>query len=416
MADVLRAPTGPNDLVNATGIVNAFAVDVLHQAAGNRNLVFSPASIVTALAMARAGARGDTAVEMDTVLHAPDLAGLLGAMNALDIALVSRGGWFLDPNTDPPVRHEVTLRSVNAPFAQTGYPLQPAYLDALAASFGAGLREVDFRADPPGAKGEINGWVSDRTEARIPALLSPADITRLTRLVLVNAIYLKAPWTNPFDPGDTQSGQFTRADGTTVEVPMMHLVSSNTGPTFPAARGKGWVAVRLPYLGDELAMTIIVPDNLRTFESSLSPRTLTQLTQVTWESDREGLPAYNRVDLAMPKFSLKTATDLAETLQALGMPAAFDPSRADFTGIASPDQTGEPGLYIAKVIHEANIDVDEKGTEAAAATAVDVATAGPGDQRKPVVIRADQPFLFVLTDVKSGTVLFIGRVADPSTR
>jgi serpin B len=234
--------------------------------------------------------------------------------------------------------------------------------------------------------------------------------------VLVNAIYLKAPWTNPFDPGDTKSGSFTRADGSTVKVPMMHLVSSNTGPTFPAATGKGWVAVRLPYVGDELAMTIVVPDNLRTFEAGLSPRLLTQLTQVTWESNGEGLLEDNRVDLTLPKFSLKTATDLAGTLQALGMPSAFDPSRADFTGIASPDQTGEPGLYIAKVIHQANIDVDEKGTEAAAATAVVMATAGPGDQRKPVVIRADQPFLFVLTDTTSGTVLFIGRVADPSTR
>jgi serpin B len=411
---VPRAATGPNDLDTAGTIVNRFAVDLLHREADGKNLVFSPTSIVTALAMARAGARGTTAAEMDQVLHDGGLDPLLGAVNALDQALAGRSSWVLDQNTDPPTSHEVALRSVNASFAQAGYPLEKDYLDVLAARFGAGLRLVDYRADPNGARQLINGWVSDRTEQRIKELLKEPDVTGLTRLILVNAVYLKAPWRDPFRPKDTRSGRFTRADGSTVTVPMMHLESTNTGPTFPAATGEGWVAVRLPYMGEQFAMTIMVPDDLKAFEKRLDAGMLTKLTQQTWERDRQGVLEDNRVVLTLPKFSIASDTNLKDVLEAMGMPTAFDLAAADFTGIANPDRTGEPGLYIAKVIHQANIDVDEKGTEAAAATAIVMATAGPGDQRTPIVVRADHPFLFVLTDVASGTVLFIGRVADPA--
>jgi serpin B len=194
----------------------------------------------------------------------------------------------------------------------------------------------------------------------------------------------------------------------------MHLVSSGLGPMMPAATSKGWAAVRLPYLGNQLAMTVIVPDDLEAFEKTLTAARLAELTQVSYEGSQEGTLEDQKVDLSMPRFSLASDMSLGETLAAMGMPTAFDPTSADFTGIASPDRTGEPGLHIAKVIHQANIDVDEKGTEAAAATAVSMATGGPGDESKPIVIRADRPFLFVLTDVPSGTVLFLGRVADPA--
>ena len=412
MADVPRDPTGPNDLATAAAMVNGFAVDLLHRTSGGTNLVFSPASIAAALAMARAGARGTTATEMDSVLHASSLDSLLGAANALDLALASRSGWVLDQNADPPTAREVTLRSVNASFVQAGYPLEADYVDVLAARFGAGQRLVDFRADPAGSRRLINSWVSDRTEHRIPELLKEADVTALTRLVLANAIYLRAPWASPFDPSETKPGTFTRAGGSSVTVPLMHLASTNTGPTFAAAEGDGWAAVRMPYLGEQLAMTIIVPNDLRAFEKGLTAARLGELTRTTW-GDGQGVLEDNRVVLTLPRFSIATALDLKQALVAMGMPAAFDDNAADFTGIARPDRTGEPGLFIAKVVHQANIDVDEKGTTAAAATAVVMATAGPGDQRTPIVVRADHPFLFVLTDVPSGTVLFIGRVADP---
>ena len=414
MADVPRAAPGPTDLHAASTLVNAFAVDLLHESADGNNLVFSPTSIVTALAMARAGARGTTATEMDAVLHDRSLEALLAAVNALDVALAGRSGWVNDQNEDPPVAREITLRSVNAAFGQAGYPLETNYLDTLAAQFGAGLRLVDFRADPDASRRLINAWVADRTEQRIKELLAGPTVDSSTRMVLVNAVYLKAPWESPFDPGDTRKGSFTRADGTKVSVPFMHLVSSGLGPTLPAATGKGWAAVRLPYLGQQLAMTIIVPDDLEAFEKTLTAARLAELTQLSYEGSQKGVLEDRKVDLSLPRFSLASDLDLGETLATMGMPTAFDPTNADFTGIASPDRTGEPGLHIAKVIHQANIDVDEKGTEAAAATAVSMATGGPGDESKPIVIRADRPFLFVLTDVPSGTVLFLGRVADPA--
>ena len=197
---------------------------------------------------------------------------------------------------------------------------------------------------------------------------------------------------------------------------MMHLESSGLGPTFPVATGTGWSAVRLPYLGsqsaqngsDELAMTIVVPNDLAAFEKGLAAA---QLADLTTTKDEGGLLVSHKVSLTLPRFSIDTRFDLRTTLKAMGMPLAFE-QQADFTGIATLPE----GLYIGKVIHQANIDVSEKGTEAAAATAVLGMTGGPGDTSKPVVVRADRPFLFVLTDVPTGTVLFMGRVADPSVK
>jgi serpin B len=422
-ADVPRAALGPDDLGRAAASVNGFGVDLLHQIAKpGQNLVFSPASIVTALAMARAGARGQTATEMDEVLQSAGLEQLLGAMNALDLALASRSGWFVDEaaGTDPPTKREVVLQSVNAPFAQAGYPIEGAYLDALAADFGAGLRQVDYRNDPNAARQAINAWTADRTAGRIQELLSSGDVDGLTRLVLVNAIYMKAPWQSPFDPADTKTGTFTRVDGSKVQVPLMHLASTGLGPTFPAAKGDGWVAVQLPYLGaaggrDGLAMTVVVPDDLKTFEAKLDAATIAQVTQsASWQASGTGDLVGHKVDLTLPRFSVKTSANLNDPLKAMGMPAAFDPLKADFTAMANPARTGEPGLYIGRVIHQATIDVDEKGTEAAAATAVEMVTGGPGDESAPIVIRADHPFLCFVTDLATGAVLFMGQVADPS--
>ena len=415
VGDVPRAAAAPAEAKKATAAINAFGLDLLRRAGTpGANVVLSPTSIAFGLAMARAGARGETAAQMDAVMRYAGAQKFADAMNALDAALAARSGTFNGMGGDA---LDVTLRMANATYAQQGMPIERSFLDALAAQFGTGVRLVDYAADPEAARRVINAWVKKQTDDRIPELLKPPDVTNLTRIALVNAIYLKAPWLDPFDPRDTAPGRFTRADSSRVTVPMMHLESSGLGPNFPVATGTGWRAVRLPYLGsrserygtDELAMTIIVPDDLAAFERSLTAGTLADLTNA---KDAGGLLDLRKVILTVPRFSIDARFDLGEALKAMGMPLAFDRQRADFTGIATLPE----GLYIAKVIHQANIDVDEKGTEAAAATAVLGATGGPGDTSKPVVIRADRPFLFVVTDIPTGAVLFIGRVTDPSAK
>jgi len=286
----------------------------------------------------------------------------------------------------------VTLRSVNAPFAQRDYPLETAYLEALAERFGAGLRQVDFVGDPEASRGAINAWVNDQTEARIPELLAEGTIDEATRLVLVNAIYLKAPWSEPFFEEATRDEPFTRLDGSQATVPMMH-----GGGYHPYAEGDGWQAVQLGYAGDGLAMLVIVPEDLVAFEATLDGAALDRIAASMDTVD---------VSVGLPRFSVETALDLGDTLAALGMPAAFDPGAADFSGMTTADR-----LYIGKVVHQANIDVDEKGTEAAAATAVAMAAgAAPGE---PKVLLADQPFLYALRDMDSGAIVFLGRVTQP---
>jgi serpin B len=270
--------------------------------------------------------------------------------------------------------------------------LEQAYLDALASRYGAGLRLVDYVKATEAARKAINGWVSDQTEQRIPELLVPGVLTQDTRLTLVNAIYLKAPWLEAFQASATSAGIFTKADGSSVSVPFMHQTAG-----LRYAKGDGWQAVELPYAGGSLAMTVILPDNLAAFGQTLDATTLDTITSAL---------ADTQVTLALPKFSIETKVQLGELLSALGMPTAFSGS-ADFSGITTAEQ-----LAISDVIHQANIDVDEKGTTAAAATAVVMrATGMPAE---PVSVAVDRPFLFALRDVPTGTILFLGRVADPS--
>ncbi len=389
-ADVARAAADPGDALRAAAAVDAFGLDLYRAIApGRTNLVFSPASISLALAMARAGARGVTASEMDAVMHGAAADDHAGWLNALDQALATRSETFRDESgKDVPV----TLRIANAPFAQAGMPLGKSYLEALAERFGGGLRLVDYERQTERARGLINGWVDAQTEHRIPELLDPGVLTPATRLTLVDAIYLKAAWETPFPVDATTAGTFTRADGSTVQVPFMARTAS-----LRYASGSGWRAVEIPYVGGSLAMTIIVPDDLAAFEPTLSAGTFAAITGALGDTE---------VALAFPRFGIETKTDLAATLAALGMPSAFD-DRADFSGITTAER-----LEISDVVHQATIDVDEKGTEAAAATAVVMrATAMPAE---PVSLRVDRPFLFALRDVPTGSILFLGRVGDPS--
>jgi serpin B len=396
---VARSSAPPDAASIAAQAANAFGLDLyLRLALVGGNIVISPPSIVLALAMARAGAHGATADEMDVVLRSIGSDDSAPALNALEAALASRSTTVRD---DAGNDLDVTLRIANAPFAQRGMSIEPGYLDALASRFGAGLRIVDYRADPEGARGHINGWVSEQTERRIPELLAPGTIDALTRLALVNAVYLKAPWANPFAVETTRSAPFTTADGATVQVPFMSLSESVAYAEGSASDGGAWHAVELPYLGGSLALTVIVPDHLAAFESALTPGRLASVV---------GALRPRPVILALPKFRAETRADLGDLLGAMGMRLAFDPTRADFSGIT----TGE-ALYVSRVVHQANIDVDEAGTEAAAATAVVMrATGALADA--PVTLRVDRPFLFALRDVPTGAVVFLGRVSDPSSR
>ena len=389
-ADIPRASAAPADAAAAGTAITAFGLDLYRAVAdGKANVVLSPASIALALAMARAGARGQTAAEMDAVMHGLASDDNATWLNALDQALATRSGTFKD---DSGTDLAVALRIANAPFAQQAMPLEKAYLEALASRYGAGLRLVDYETATEAARKLINGWVDDQTEQRIPELLVPGVLTTETRLTLVNAIYLKAPWLTPFPADSTKPGSFTLAGGSTVDVPMMA-----TSAAMRYAAGTGWQAVEIPYIGGSLAMTVIVPDDLATFEQAL---TADQIASIT-----AGL-VRTQVALSLPKFSIETKAELADILSALGMPSAFD-ARADFSGITQAER-----LQISDVIHQANIDVDEKGTEAAAATAVVMrATAMPAE---PVTLTVDRPFLFALGDVPTGAILFLGRVADPS--
>ena len=393
VADVDRAPAGFVDARSAADAVDAFATDLYTLlSAQDGNLVFSPYSAAVALAMALNGARGDTAAQMEAVLHA-DIAGDLNTgFNALDAALAQRPTTYDrgDGTTD-----SLELSTANALWGQDGVAFLDAFLESLAAGYGAGVRIVDFAGDTEGSRQAINDWVGDQTRTRIPELIPRGVLSSATRLVLTNAIYLKAPWLLPFRDGATTDLPFHRLDGSSVDVPLMEL-----GFKLQYTEGDGYQAFELPYINNELAMLVIVPDegSFSSFESDLDGQTLARIARRLSEA---------QVNLRFPRFEFRTQLPLAQTLSELGMPLAFDASAADFSGIL-----GSRDLFISAVIHEAFIAVDEQGTEAAAATAVafDESAAALF-----VELDVDRPFLFAIRDRETGVVLFLGRIVDPSS-
>ena len=446
-ASVQRATADPAAAKTAAASVNAFGLDLLRAMLADgtlkpdENAVFSPTSIVLALAMARAGAKGETASQMDAVLHTSGWDALGPGLNALEQALASRNAtwqeeeWLSGYEDAVKVTRELTLRIANAAFAQRDWAIEQAYLDRIGETFDAGVRLVDFKADPDAARRLINAWVSQQTRHRIPELLQPPDVTEDTRLGLVNAVYLKANWDREFELDRTETASFTRLDRSEVSVPTMWVMGEQD---VPYARGTGWQATELRYRGafdpengyaKPLAMTLILPDDLAAFEQRLTAAQIQRISatleaqrqrleEVTGDREGEacwcGCYAY-AVEVFMPRFGIETRVPLADELKAMGVATAFDPDRADFTGIHVPaDEMDRP--FLSTVIHQANIDVDEKGTEAAAATYVGVDTGGCTGPipLKTLTLRLDHPFLFVLRDVETGAVLFMGRVVDPS--
>ena len=393
-SDLARIAADPAGGIAAADAMNAFGLELYGRVAAKPgNLVLSPASIAIALSMTRAGARGTTADEMDAVLHDLGSHELADAANALDAALAARSGSFPDKTgKDQPV----ALRITNVLFPQRDMALEAAFLDAMATRYGAGVWTLDYASDPEAARLAINAWVAEQTEDRIKEILLRGDVTELTRLALANAIYLKAAWLTPFPKKETARGTFSLADGASVQVPLMHLTAS-----LAYGAGGGWRAVEIPYVGNGLAMTLIVPDDLATFEASFDATAFAGIVDSLKRTE---------VVLTMPTFDTESRLSLAGYLAAIGMPTAFNPEAADFSGM-----TTEADLYIQKVIHQANITVDEAGTEAAAATVVIMGdTSADGPESTPVELRVDHPFLFVLRDTQTGAIVFMGRVADPT--
>lgn len=385
--------------------INVFGLDLLRRLDANGNLCASPTSVALALAMIRSGARGLTASEMDAVMHGFGSTGQANEIVALIKSLESDtfyddSQWTsVDPRATPDhnaMEPAAELDVSNAVFSQKGMTLQPAYLDSLSSGFGAGIGLLDYRADPEAARATINKWASDRTKGRIPQVLQPGDVTNQTRIALANAIYLKAGWTKQFDPADTKTLPFTLGNGTAVNVPTM---ASETHYSYSA--GTDYRAVELP-LGDEsLAMTIVVPSNMASFVNGLTADRLAGINRAMATYD---------VDLTLPRFSINTRLELADVLAAMGMPTLFKPGTADLSGITTDER-----LSIAKVIHQANIDVVEEGTTAAAVTvAIGRATGGMPQTPPHVQLHVDRPFLYFIRDTRTGAVLFMGRVTDPS--
>lgn len=404
---------------------NAFGVDLYRklvssgEVAASKGLVFSPTSIVDALAMARAGANGTTATQMDKVLHVFSWDQLGLGVASLDAQLASRDGAWADQDGK---LHALSLRLANMAFAQRGFPVRPAYLDRLGKTFGAGVALVDFAADPAGAADAINGWVRRQTVGKIPVIVS-TDQVRGWALALANAIYLKANWAREFRPDLTDTATFTAASGSKADVQMMRQWG---GRSLGLASGTGWKATELDYAGPggtPLAMTLILPDDIRAFERSLSAGLLATVQSKIAAEERRvavvsdvgmcGTFPYEVV-LGLPRFGVDWGTDIKTVLGAMGMPDAVTPGKADFTGM-NPDA----GLFIGAVIHKATVDVDEKGTTAAAATVVGMDTTGGcggPEPLKTVQLTFNRPFVFVIRDVKTGAILFLGRVMDPTKR
>ena len=387
-ADVERAASPSDAAVDeVVAGLDAFtlASEQLAAAETGGNTVLSPVSIATAFAMVSAGTDEATTGRIADVFGFPDQAALHEAMNSLTATLD-------DANQTGHERGDVVLDTVNTLWAQSGFEIGQDFLDTLAAQYGAGVPTTDFESDPEGAREAINDSVAEATRDRIPDLMPEGAVTDDTRAVVVNAIYMKAPWATEFSEDATAPGDFHLVDGSTVELPMMHDGSL----TARAAVGDGYTAVELPYLGSDLAMLLVVPDASTPLDDVLAGLGEGGLGTVA-----DSLSGAT-VDLTLPRWDTGGATDLGPLLTDLGLPI---PGGA-LPGVA-------PNLEIGAAVHAANITVDEAGTEAAAATAVELGVTSAPLEDEIVTVVADRPFFFAVRHVETGAPLFAGRVTDP---
>jgi len=363
---------------------SAFALDLYQQLSQENasNLFFSPYSISVAFAMTYAGARGETEQQMAEVLHF-DLPQdrLHAAFNLLEAELNSRQS--LDEED------YFQLNIANAIWGQNGFEFLDEFLDTMAENYGAGLRIVDFLRATEEARQTINQWVSDETQGKIEELIAEGDLDEGTVIALTNAIYFKAKWYSPFMEENTHDAQFTLLDGSTVTVPMMKQDMS-----FYYTEGSDYQAIELKYKSHAFSMVILLPraGEFEEFEASLNAQKVSDIID-----SMEG----QALNILMPKFGYETGYRLEKILSDMGMPNAF--SNADFSGMAA----NAADLYITDAAHKAFISVDEKGTEAAAATWV--AIAGLTE----IEFNMNRPFIYLIRDIETGTILFVGRVLNP---
>jgi len=384
------APKPTANEISAVKGSNAFAVDLYGQVRTQPgNLFFSPESISTAFAMAYAGAQGQTATEMAKVFHFtlpsaqlhPAMGALLSGLNA---------------------QHQgYELHVADALWAQKDSNFLPAYLNLIQSNYGAAFQPVDFKTSADAVRTTINQWVEQQTNDKITNLIGPGALNATTRLVLTNAIYFKGTWLDPFNANLTDSEDFHLTSKQSIKTQMM-----NRNGSYSYYDGGTFQELELPYTGDQLAMVILLPkqtEGLPALEKAFTASAAT-----TWI---EKLAPVRKVILTMPRFSMTQEFELSGTLTKMGMPQAFTGS-ADFSGM-----DGKPDFAISAAIHKAYIDVNEQGTEAAAATAVVMyATAmqGPNNEPPPIYFTADHPFLFLIRATDTGAILFMGRVTDPT--
>ncbi len=383
---------------------NEFAFDIYCKLAadGEGNLFFSPTSIHTALAMTYAGARGRTEQQMGEVLHFtpgqeklhPAFERVINSLNSprkVTVRLRENGKWKVEKQD----AYQLTV--ANALWGQQGYPWKDDFIKLTRVNYGAGLHEVDF-AKTEAAREKINKWVEQQTKDKIKDLIPSGALNDLTRLVLTNAMYFKSQWAEQFKQRNTKDKPFHLGGGESVETPMMYQQEK-----FGYMETDDFQVLRMAYKAGDLSMVVLLPrevDGLAELQK--------QLTAAKLDKWLDGIkPA--EVKVTLPKFKFTSRFSLAKKLAEMGMANAFSPEKADFSGMTTAEK-----LFISDVIHKAFVAVDEKGTEAAAATAVTMmATAMPVPQPEPKVFNADHPFMFLIRHNETGSILFLGRVVNP---
>ena len=395
----------------AAKATNELTVELHRQlATGDDNLCISPYSIESALAMTYAGADGETRTEMARVLHLTNDLGVpasfsalqhsLEEMSAKTTELAKQSKKFGGPS------EPITLHIANRLFAQKGYQFRDAYLSLVKQNFGGAFEPVDFIADPAAATQHINKWVADQTRERIRDLIPLRALDKTTRLVLANALYLKAPWANEFSQNATQPEPFfIHGGGAPVDVPMMR----KTDKHFGYARHERFTVVSLAYAGNDLQFLVLLPDEINGLRALESKLTADMLASCAKLEKRD-------VDLHLPKFKLEPPTiTLAEKFKALGMNSAFDKPQGSANFDRMAPRKPNDYLYISQIFHKTFIAVDEKGTEAAAATAVAMmaGSALRSPPPPPIEVKVDRPFVYAIQHTPSGVCLFLGRVTDP---
>jgi serpin B len=411
-AEALKAFAESSKKAHPIPRADTFAADLYRRLAGKRdgNILFSPVSIHTALAMTYGGAAGETAKQMAAVCYLTgkptpaqakslfsepaeeqihsDFAGLLAALN--------------NPRWGPRGNPVYKLTVANALWAQKEYPFKVPFTDMVKKNYGAELTNVDFIGQRDSAAKAINRWVARQTKGKIDEIVAPDSLTDATRLVLTNAVYFKGAWANKFLVTDTHLADFTLAGGKKVRTPFMR----QTGEFGYLVNDQFW-GLSMDYLGGDMSMIVLLPrkpEDMAGLEKSLTGENLTQWC---------GQLQKREIEVSLPKFKFTSGFSVKETMKALGMTDAFDMKLADFSGMAASADTKEPPLYISDVLHKAFVAVDEEGTEAAAATAVAVVAGGIAVP--PPTFIADHPFIFLIRHNATGSILFIGRVANPAT-